>query len=232
MLRSEDIFNENSLNIFTDASMRTMPNGEQVGCSGVCVVGGCEILEESYIINRFSTNNDSEIKAIRNGVLIGKKYKNRFPVIRLFSDSQISIFGIRDRIFKWSLYENKFYGSENNPIKNQSIFVEILNEIIDNQLPIQFLHQKGHVNYKDQKSLMNAINVFKTSNNIRDFIDIQLIKDILYFNNMVDEKSRYILNNPEIYYGREIQDIGIEPIKFFADYFDRSMYYNLIHHKL
>ena len=230
MLRTEDIFNENSLNIFTDASMRTMPNGEMVGCSGVCAIGGCEILEESYIINRNSTNNDSEIKAIRNGIFIGKKYKNRFPIIRLFSDSQISIFGIRDRIFKWKLSRNEFFGYEGNPIKNQSIFVEILNEIITNELPIQFLHQKGHVNYKDQKSLMNAMNVFKTSNNIRDYVDMQLIKDILYFNNMVDEKSRYILNNPEIYYGRNIEDIGVEPIKFYADKFDRSAYYNLINH--
>ena len=49
MIQFNDIFNDNTLNIFTDASIKDLNNGETLGCPGavcVCTVNGiCDILE-------------------------------------------------------------------------------------------------------------------------------------------------------------------------------------------
>jgi hypothetical protein len=39
---------------------------------------------------------------LRLAVGIALKYRYKYPVINIFSDSQISIFGIRDRILNWN----------------------------------------------------------------------------------------------------------------------------------
>ena len=63
------------------------------------------------------------------------KYKNNYKYIRLFSDSQLCIFGLRQRIYSWINNINNGYicGYDGNPIKNQEIFIEIAYFIAQNK---------------------------------------------------------------------------------------------------
>ena len=186
----ENIFGKDCLTIFTDASMKKLRTGEQIGCIGSILVHGelrPENLEDYYIITRDSTNNDSEIKAVRLGIEMALRYN--YKKVRLFSDSQISIYGIRERIFNWKIINNSFIGTSGDDIKNQIAMIEIVNTILENKLEIEFYHQKGHVIENDISSLINATHVFKVSNNVREDISLDFIKVISYMNNLVDIRS-------------------------------------------
>ena len=224
---NNDIFTPDAINIFTDASIKKLYSGETIGCAGCILVFGELIdknIQEDYQIIRNTTSNNSEIKAIRLGIQNVLKYKNQYNKIRLFSDSQISIFGIRDRIFNWKYINGTYIGTEGTPIKNQDIFLEIVYTILENNLSIEFYHQKGHVDYKS-KSMNNAMHVFISSNNIREYVDESFIKQISIFNNMVDNNSRNYLDNFNSNYEY------LEPLYFKSVLFNKNKYLNLIKRK-
>ena len=84
ILRNENIFNKDTLNIFTDASITTIRkpgHNETIGCPGAYVIGGDKELDLQTQILRNSTNNNSEITAIFMGVLEAQKYRNYFGEI-------------------------------------------------------------------------------------------------------------------------------------------------------
>lgn len=228
-IKTEDIFTDDALNIFTDASIQKYKD-ETFGCAGAILVHGnirSKNLEQHNQIIRRTTNNNSEIKAVRLGIQESLKWKNNYRVIRLFSDSQISIFGIRERIFKWKLNDKGLYiGSEKTPIKNQDIMLEIVNFIVDHQLKIEFYHQAGHVNVRNKNDLLDAIHVFAASNNIRDLISYNFISTISSLNNMVDANTRNLLHNIDKstldYYAYD------EAINYIGNQFDSAAYMNLI----
>ena len=191
----------NVVNIFTDASITQLVNGNTAGCYGAIVTNNGRIIDKEYKVCTDSTSNNSEIKAIRLGVNLAIKWRNsvNFPIIiNLFSDSQISILGIRDRIYSWRCKGNNLFGSGNSLIKNQSVFIEIINIIINSNLIINFYHQKGHVNLHELDSIDKAIHVFTASNEVRDGIDVEFIKYISTMNNKVDRTSRKYLNQKNI----------------------------------
>ena len=219
------IFTPDAINVFTDASIKKLRSGETIGCAGSIAVFGepkTRNEQERYQIIRNTTSNNSEIKAIRLGIEQILPYKNYYKKIRLFSDSQLSIFGIRDRILNWKFYNGKFIGSNGAPIINQDIFSEIVHTILENDLYIEFYHQKGHVGFTD-KSLNNAMHVFTVSNNIRTYVDMLFIKQITVYNDMVDNNSRQKLENICRLHNRQY----IEPLIFEPDIFDKSRYREL-----
>ena len=192
----DNFVNDYTINIFTDASILNHPNGMTSGCYGAIVTRNRMIIDSDYKICTDSTSNNSEIKAIRSGVNLAIKWRNlsnNSVTINLFSDSQISILGIRDRIFSWRNKRDNLVGYGNSPIKNQSVFIEIVNLVINSGLIINFYHQKGHVPIKNYEKLNKAIHVFESSNGIRDGVDPELIKFISIMNNKVDNYSRKLL---------------------------------------
>ena len=215
----KDIDNENTLNIFTDASIRAVQPSGYIGCYGaLCVSNGC-IIDQSYVTIGYTTNNNAEIKAIREGIGLALRY-GAGKQINLFSDSQICIFGLRERILRWGLTNGRFIGSMGQDIANQEIFMEIVQMMLDHQLQINFLHQAGHVVFT-AKSLKDAAHVFRTSNGIRGIIDMNLIRYISNYNNIVDDTSRKQL-------GRLTACDCHDPIRFFPHEFDKNLYTNLI----
>jgi hypothetical protein len=161
-----------------------------IGCHGAIVTINGNIVDKEYRICTKSSVNASEIKAIRLGVSLAIKWRRPNMVINLFSDSLLSILGIRERIFKWKVKGGKLFKNNNNLVSSQSVYIEIMSTIVSNNLIINFYHQKAHVDINNYQSLNNAIHVFSASNYIRDYIDEEFIKFISYMNNIVDKESR------------------------------------------
>lgn len=226
IIKTEDVFAEDTLNIFTDASIRKIKGGETLGCAGMlAVLGNGTKSYERFQIIRNTTNNNSEIKAIRLGVEEAIRQKNYFKTIRLFSDSQISIFGIRDRIFKWQNRGGSLCGYEGTPIKNQDIMLEIVHMIVDNNLKIEFYHQAGHVKVTDKDELLDAIHVFSSSNNIRSMVSYEFMNTISQYNNYVDNASRNHLYTIDESLLANNQDLYIDPVYFmYNGQFDKDRY--------
>ena len=185
--------NPSVLNIFSDASITNESDGSFSSCYGAEAYCGESLIDSDYRVCKDTTVNDSEIKGLRLAVGIALIYRWKFPTINIFSDSQISIYGIRDRILKWNVRENKLVGSKNKPISNQSIYIEIMRIIVDNDLHVNFYHQKGHVGLNSYDNMLNAANVFSISNSVLSPIDMDFISYISSKNSSVDNNTREIL---------------------------------------
>lgn len=212
MILLKNFLSKDILNIFCDASIRQRGKIKD-GCYGAIAVNENEtIINSIYRICSNTTNNNAEIKGIRAAISLAVMYKNDFPIINIFSDSQISILGIRDRYQTWKCGQDGLLrGYTGEPIKSQEIYIEINNMIDDYNLRVNFWHQKGHVK-NTYDSLKEAKHVFIASNGIRQSIDINLIRFISNYNNIVDQTSRSILYTTDIY-----SQQFFDPIKFYYD---------------
>lgn len=194
MLNYQDIFKPGNLNIFTDASIKKLPDGETLGCPGaLCIYtlnnGMPEILDLTCYIERYATNNSSEIKAISLGVAKALQYRNYFQRINIFSDSRICIQGIREWIFNWvnCINNGLMCSSSGEPVANQNTFASIVNTIVCNNLNINFYHQKGHVKISNNKAIENAVKVFKDVNKLD--VSFELMKELSNFNDIIDVRT-------------------------------------------
>lgn len=188
MIRYKDIFNQNTLNIFTDASIVRKPN-ETVGAPGYVAVVGEEIINEDIRILRESTNNESEIYAIYMAIQFALKYKDYVKIINIFSDSQFAIYGLREWIFSWinNIKDDKLYSSTNKEVSHQSIFMAIVYTILTYDLKVSFFHNRGHF---ENKHVDLFIDQFTKHNFLRDNIDRETAKAIIYYNNKIDNDTR------------------------------------------
>lgn len=227
MITCESVFAPDAVNIFTDASILKQPD-EFIGCPGYMVVIGNEVVESDKRILLNSTSNNSEINAVKMGVLAALKYKP-YRVIRLFSDSQLCIFGLRDRVYNWVKHQSNgtLMTNDNKPVINQDVYVEILNIIVANQLSINFYHQRGHINIANPKDITKAKNDFIRFNNVQADVDEEFIKRISMYNNTVDCDTRTYLNSiPDI----KSTEFPMEPVRFnYNNSFDIRMYESLTH---
>lgn len=234
MITLNDFFAEDSLNIFTDASMNKYGTS---GCIGICLVfGKVDIRFPLLNIQTFTrvikgcTNMFAEAEAIKEAVYLANNYRNKFRTIRIISDSQVSIDNIRDRIIKWKISQkkNELYGkfmSSQGPVKNQDIFLEIMYFMIENNLEIEFLHQSAHTNFSMQSSLESAARAFIKHNKIMDNVDTELIRALCLYNNYVDRNSR------DIFYATDIMNIRTKfPFNYHIhEGYDRSTFAKLVH---
>lgn len=197
VLTKNNIFNEYTLNIFTDASL-TKVNDECITCSGAVAVTApdinspeTQIIDSVYRINRASTNNIGEIIGIELGIDLALKWRRKFSTINLFSDSKISLFGLREWFTKWKYNPNTglLYGSAGTPIANQSHFLKIMYAIVQYGLVINLYHVPGHADFN------KFIKVFRESNNVHSFIDRGLITEMIKYNDFIDESTRSTLMN-------------------------------------
>lgn len=190
MIFTKDVFNNASVNIFTDASILNI-NNMIVGCAGYCTVIDSSIINYGYKFIQETSNNEAEFLAIYLGLEQLQRYNNSNYNLRLFSDSQTSIFALRDRIFNW-IKPNKDHliGSNNKPVANEKMIMQCVELILRNELNIGLYHQKGHVSINNMESILNAANVFKNSNYISDDIELDIIVKISYANDYVDKFTK------------------------------------------
>lgn len=196
------VYNPVMLNIFSDASI-IKRNKKFIGCYGSLAVTGDNILEKKYVIDSDTTVNKSEIKGIRSSLELAIKYAKNFRFVNIFSDSQVSILGLRDYIYNWKYHDGKLYSSSGKPAANQEIFYQCIELLkhpnIDEK--VNLFHQNGHIDNSYNK-LVKAANTFAESNNIVGNVDLNLIRYISTYNDIVDKESRTILlsSDKEKYY--------------------------------
>lgn len=202
-IHREDFVNPNVINIFTDASMSPGGdnNGFVPGCYGFITMQGEIEINSGLYIDTFCTVNRAEIKGIKCAVLEAIRLRNAGfrGMINIFSDSQISVMGIREWIFNWNQRGNSLITSSGKEVANQSEFIEIVLLIVQYNPFVNFYHINGHINVHDTKSLYKAISTFKRSNmnhNTPDNnIDFGFIKFVSLCNNEIDNRTRWHLRN-------------------------------------
>lgn len=207
MLNFDAVFNPSVINIFTDASVK-----EKNTCPGCIVVrtlpsGNREVVSSAQYVIEQSTNNMGEISAIELGVMEALKYNGIFT-INLFSDSKICIVGLREWVFNWynTMVNGVIYSSTGTPVANQDVIFRIMNTIVANNLNINLYHQKGHVPVDNQAKLEKAMKTFNDSNKT-NVTDMSLIRQLSYYNNVVDNSTRLYLNNTFLSYRDEYSSI-------------------------
>lgn len=140
------------INLFCDASIDI---AKKIACGGCAIYmqdnNTNNIIGSKLMLQQQATNNSAEILAIWIGVVEALKLRLTYPnaVFRLFSDSKISLYGLRDWIKNWVnniRADGVLISSSGEPVSNQQRFIEIYNLIVENGLKIEFYHQRGHVN--------------------------------------------------------------------------------------
>ena len=212
-------FDKDTINVFCDASVRK--NGKFYdACAGSVAICGNDIISEDFRIISGGTSVKGEINAVKQGIFLGIYLKgNSDRKINLFSDSQLAIYGIRDRILGWKCTNGELYGYAEHPISYYEAFVEMLQYIVSKDVKINFYHQKGHVKMHNKDSMEYAIKTFSASNSVRENIPYDFIRYISSWNDYVDRKSRSELFQFDTYRNKIIQ-----PIKFVPN----STYFNTL----
>lgn len=199
-------YNDDTLNIFCDASI-TGKYGCQTGCYGSVAVCKDEIIDSRYKMVSFTTSNNSEIKGLRASLDLALIYKDKYNFINLFSDSQVSVYGLTNYIYHWKLKDGTLYTTMNKPVSSQEIFIEahqMLKELEQSPCIIRIFHQPAHVD-NGFNALHNATNSFKKFNDIKGKIDMNFMRYICTWNNYVDNTSRGVLRRNKND-GREYKD--------------------------
>lgn len=202
MFNTAQFYATDTLNIFTDASV----SGNYTGY-GAIALGNIKVIDNNpdSIITKIAadvepgTNNLGEIKAIRLGVLLALELKRTHNInrVHLFSDSKISIMGLRNWCLNWMkyykdgvLYKNSSY---TETVANQEVFLSIIKTIIENNLNIDLYHCRGHINYKNSTMMQNALNSFYESNGF--YITNQVLVSIVCANDAIDNYTRLELTD-------------------------------------
>lgn len=182
-------------NLFCDASIDLDRKVACGGCFITCQDGvGIHDIGIKRIIQMNATNNSSEILAIFIGVIRALELRKEYPgaIFRLFSDSKISLYGLRDWIKNWverMQPDGTLISSSGQPVMNQQRFIDIFNLIVENNLRIEFYHQRGHV-VDGRMSMEKARAQFIRANKVAPEslgIDIQYL---CRCNDVVDKSTR------------------------------------------
>lgn len=198
--------NFNIYDIYTDASIDLQ---KKVGCAGALVVNRRtnEIKNEIFALRYNATNNLCEIIAIWLGIYqaIGLLNTELEPFhVNLFSDSQISLFGMREWIPGWIRNrKGEAMISSSGVVANQEWFRDAYHAILGSGLKIKLFHQKGHVLTDNPKHLYIAEKTFRTSNVNSLHMIGMTAQTISNYNNMVDNDTRNIVH--------AVCDTGIDP---------------------
>ena len=196
MVLKSHVCNNHSVAIFTDASLKTIDGVTSV-CPGYAIYLNGVLVEQNFHILHNATVNQGELYAIMMGVYASIRYRN-IGQLRLFSDSQTSIFAIRDRIFKWinNVQESDglLRGTDGQVILNQDRIMDIIYLVIMQSLPIEFYHLKGHINPNDVNDMKKQREVFARSNGIADAIDNELLRWISQCNDYIDRYTGIMLD--------------------------------------
>jgi ribonuclease HI len=206
---------QNTLNVFCDASIDL---NKKLACAGSVIVNSAlpdYSVYNSYLIQLNATNNSAEILAIYNGIDAAIRYMywgmhNFTCPINIFSDSKISLYGLREWIYDWIARRSingVLYNSSGNVVANQEMFLNTARLILDNNLNINLFHQRGHLP-NSQWDSNKVITAFSKENDLHG-IDKSDMISICHYNDYVDKTTKSIIKylteyNYDIEYIRNI----------------------------
>lgn len=200
MIDCEMIFNDHTINVFTDASVKNHGKVTESLPGAVVVLGNDGTVNEKYVRLIPSTNNEGEIHAIYMGILECIKARDEskgiFDTFNIFSDSRISVYGLREWYQGWlanSNHTDKLISSSGEEVKNQEIFIKCFNAILNSDIHISIYHIRGHIDLRKESEYEKFTKDFMQSNNIKDYPSRELIQTLVHFNDWVDVGSRELL---------------------------------------
>jgi ribonuclease HI len=233
------LVNSHTLNIFTDASIKPIPYCDSyIGIPGCAMYIGQQCVDKFYNILDYATNNKSEITAIQYGIWrapqVIQNLHTDITRINLFSDSKISIYGIREWIFGWTQRINNglMISSSGTPVANQFHYLSIVDFMLRMNLSINFYYVKGHCS-STPKGIKAFRDTFIRENKIgpgAQFSD-QLVEYLSSRNNYVDAMTRQQFVYVDINKYPPINTCGLERIcnfEYFIRNLDMRRYYRLI----
>lgn len=199
IIPKEEIDNDYTLNIFSDASISSQHTYTNA-CAGAIAVYQDFIIDKILTPMYNTTNNRAELMAILNGLYLAIRYRRKVKRINIFSDSKISVFGLRTWIYSWiNNSQDNILRSTSGDVKNQDMILSIINFIIENNLQISLFHIRGHCDYTKFKDIIKFRKSFISENNLYpNIIDDQLCMYLIKYNDYIDNDTRKNLINDKI----------------------------------
>lgn len=182
-----------AISVYTDASL-VKKNGITSTCAGYVLVYHREILDEGTQILYNSTNNYGEIYAVYMGVQALLRHAGSDCFLNLFSDSKISIDGLKYWISNWVKTQDRdgrLRSSSGNDVANQDLFKSIIGLIANSGVHLQMFHILGHISVNVDRELQTARATFKRENGV--LLSEDIIREICIYNNYVDNMTRDLL---------------------------------------
>lgn len=199
MIEISKFFNKESVCIFTDSSVRKV-NDITYSSPSILIIDSGDVISDPQtygVVLSDSTSNQGEIYAILLALSYIEQWKiNRSKTINIFSDSSISIVGLKKWYESWLNNmdtEGIIYNSNNDPVSNQEIFLKCMLSILNMDRHINFYHVSGHMCSGDFKTAYLFNSKFKSKNEFSDNLSRSLIDLLIKFNDKVDKYSRSLL---------------------------------------
>lgn len=204
-----DIYNDKTINIFSDASYTKYENQFNVSASTSIAVVGDTIIDSIQGAHTAETNIVfEEYRGLVSSLYLANRYAGQYPNINIFSDSSLAVKGIRDYYNNWKIKNNTLCDSRNKPIKHQSCFVEMaeLFNNITHTNNVGIFHQKAHIDLSNfarseayENMVKRGIVVFVHENNLRQYgvtefeFDARIIRYISIYNNICDSIAKNLV---------------------------------------
>ena len=177
------------INCFTDASVYN-----ETACAGYVLVCNGKIIEQETQILYDKTNNFGEAYAVFLGVAALIRYAGMNCFLNLYSDSKITVDGIRRWMKGWIKRQDDngiIYSSSGSPVINQNILKNIIYIIHHSNVPINIYHQLGHKDPNSVKDVQYVQEKFLKFNGVS--ISEELAKEICHYNDYIDNLTRNTL---------------------------------------
>lgn len=179
-----------ALNVFTDASITKYTDNGWITCAGYIVVKDGIIIDSGKEIIHNATSCYGEIYAIKMAIETISKYSN--TPINLFSDSQISILGLKSRIYNW--YQNQvnrtLMTNTKEPVSSQEVYLDIMRMIIQYNIQISLYHIPSHIRLNNVKDMSRFKELFYANDESLREVDNRTIEEIINCNNIIDNMTR------------------------------------------
>lgn len=230
-------FYKNAINVFTDASI-TKKNDVYITAPGFVTMYDGNIIDSGVSVIHNATNNYGEIYAIRMGIENLIKYSNSDLFLNLFSDSKISILGLKQWIFQWfqNQSNNVLRNSYAEAISNQEIILDIIRLIVHSGIHISLYHIPGHIRSNRITEMNKFKEVFSKNTGLHLEGELQsvpddILREMADCNNTVDNLTRKVLLktvNHENYNPMNYMKYTKYPFAWFPKIQDIQTYHQLI----
>ena len=192
-------FGEDTLNIFTDASI-TMAEDKgvkiRISCPGAVLYNCRTKFSSTYDVIYDSTNNDGELEAIYLALQMITVMNHKYKRINIMSDSKLAVYGLKYWCIDWvARQKNGVWYSTSGPVKNQSQYMKIISYILNNNINIHLYHVRGHMR-PNTAGCIKLQKSFLAENRVSATVSSEVAYFMINGNNEVDSLTRTIVQDP------------------------------------